>query len=215
MNDGQSSYARDFVAYLKAAVSSRRTNNNVSRGKSKKKSRKSKESKDILPDNNSVPKEKVQPSNWGYMEPIRAIFEALFDIVKPLVGESVLYALLALLILAACYRFGLFSRASDSGHNIGRNSYVQTPGRLVAYDEMWRNEESELWEWLETRLGSDGFGDLSKLGSQRKVYMDKLKDSRMGDREVEAAIRVTQDKLDLLRGLMEKKKQQQQHRAHG
>ena len=30
---------------------------------------------------------------------------------------------------------------------------IPTPQRLAAYEEIWRKEESELWHWLEERVG--------------------------------------------------------------
>lgn len=111
-----------------------------------------------------------------------------------------MYGLLVGLLVASWFGFGLRGNgASELGHwGIG------TPERIAAYEEMWRSEESELWKWLEDRVGMDHLRDAA-VGEER-VVKDKLRDERMAAREVDHAIRVTEERLRVLKGVVEKEK---------
>ena len=98
---------------------------------------------------------------------------------------------------------------------------------MAAYEEMWRTEESALWDWLEERVGMSEAGGIAypakaqlsngdgsrqaKAGKQNilkgKAVKEKLADIKgMGEREVDWAIDTTQEKLEILKGVVEKAK---------
>lgn len=102
--------------------------------------------------------------------------------------------------------------------------------RIAAYEEMWRKEESELWDWLEARVGLDGLAlgenggpaisrDTKKdskvrLKQRQKILGGKdleakLNEERMSEREMEDAIRVTQERLHVLKDVVERRKSKQ------
>lgn len=102
--------------------------------------------------------------------------------------------------------------------------------RIAAYEEMWRKEESELWGWLEARVGLDGLGwgegggpaitrdapnDSKVRLKQRQRILGgkdveaKLNEERMSEREMEDAIRVTQERLHVLKDVVERRKSKQ------
>lgn len=85
-------------------------------------------------------------------------------------------------------------------------AYFGTPDRIAAYEEIWRREESELWEWLEDRVGMDRLRDPTNMPIEARTMQDKLKDERMEDREIDDAIRVTEEKLKVLKATMDKRK---------
>jgi hypothetical protein len=137
------------------------------------------------------------------------------DIVKPLITGNMVYGLLVGLLVAAWFSFG-YSRP-NSGKDIGMGSfYASTPDRIAAYEEMWRGEESDLWAWLEERVGMDkvmmemGRGQVGKTGEdQGKNFEEKLRDERgggMSEREIDTAIRVTEEKLKALKRVVERQK---------
>jgi hypothetical protein len=95
---------------------------------------------------------------------------------------------------------------------------------------MWRKEESELWGWLEARVGLDGLGRGENEGpaisrdapkdskvrlKQRQKILGgkdveaKLNEERMSEREMEDAIRVTQERLHVLKHVVERRKSKQ------
>ena len=204
-NDGQAQYAKDIVASLKVAVSSRRPTAIHSGGKSKKKTRKGKESKSLSKSIDGASDSKTEPANWGLLEPVRSIYEPLMDIVKPLFGGNVTYILFGLLLIASWYRFVIFNRGST--HDLSLGLYSNTPARMAAYEELWRREESDLWDWLEDRVGMERLRDVSQMPIEKRAVGGKLKEQKMGEREVEAAIRVTEEKLQVLKGIVDGRKE--------
>ena len=94
---------------------------------------------------------------------------------------------------------------------------MRTPERIAAYEEMWRKEESELWDWLEDRVGFDDLPfstagavpvNRGKEKSRERDIEERLKDEKMGEREIEDAIKVTQERLDGLKRVVEKRKRE-------
>jgi hypothetical protein len=132
------------------------------------------------------------------------VLEPVVDIVQPLLTGNILYGLLVGLLVASWFRFG-FSGKGSSSRDVGIG-YFGTPERVAAYEEIWRREESELWEWLEDRVGTDRLRDVGKMPIDAQTMQNKLKDERMDAREVDAAIRVTEEKLRVLKASVEKNK---------
>ena len=201
-NDGQVQYTKDVIAALKAAVSSRRgTATVVSSGKGKKKGRKGRESKSINRATDGASDSKPEAENWGLFEPLRGLLGPIVDILKPVLTGNILYGLLVGLLVASWFRFGL-SGKGGSNRDVG---FFGTPERIAAYEEIWRREESELWDWLEERVGMERLRETKNPG-ERKNMGDRLRDERMEVRELDTAIRVTEEKLKVLKGVVEKKK---------
>jgi hypothetical protein len=203
-NDGQVQYAKDIIAALKATVSSRRGTAVTPTGKGKKKGRKGRESKSISKQTDGASDSKPVASNWGLFEPLHGILEPVLDIVRPLLTGNILYGLLVGLLVASWFRFG-FSGKGSSSRDLGMG-FLGTPERVAAYEEIWRREESELWEWLEDRVGMDRLRDAGKMPIEAKMMQSKLNDERMDEREMDAAIRVTEEKLRVLKASVEKNK---------
>lgn len=97
--------------------------------------------------------------------------------------------------------------------------------RMIAYEELWRREESDLWSWLEERVGTDPLsfpvaepdserGSQSggkkqphnrRSGSERDIE-SRLRGEKMTEKQIEDAIRVTHDRLETLQRVVEKQK---------
>lgn len=175
-------------------------------GKKKGKKTKMSQSNAGVVEVNAAPKRPVQKS-WGVLEPVRGILEPIGDIVQPLLTGNVMYGLLVGLLVATWFGFGFTpSRNASYGREVGG---VYRPDRIAAYEEMWRREDSELWDWLEERVGMDRLHNdntgVRKRAMESKTVEENLRTTRMGEREVEEAIRVTEEKLRVLKGVMEKK----------
>ncbi|KAE8443563.1 hypothetical protein EG329_001725 [Mollisiaceae sp. DMI_Dod_QoI] len=203
-NDGQVQYAKDIVASLKAAVSSHRGILAVVTGKGKKKGRKGRQSNSLAKQTDGASETKSTTEDWGLLEPIHGILGPLVDIVKPLLTGNIVYGLLVGLLVASWFGFGFSSKGR--GRNDLGLGYLGTPERVAAYEEIWRREESELWEWLEDRVGADRLRDVGKMPIEAQVIQNKLKDEKMDEREVDAAIKVTEEKLRVLKATVEKLK---------
>lgn len=123
--------------------------------------------------------------------------------MKPLLSGNMVYGLLVGLLVAAWFSFG-YSRGSGGGKDIG--FFVNTPERIAAYEEMWRREESELWSWLEERVGMDRVHMNNPGSDQAKSIEEKLRGEKLSEREMETAIKVTEEKLQALKHVVEKQK---------
>jgi hypothetical protein len=124
-----------------------------------------------------------------------------------MVDSTTIFAALFILMTILWLRQAYFQPHASSG---GRG-VMMTPHKLAAYEEMWRREESGLWNWLEDRVGLDAIGDdVSSKESRhllsRNDMAARVGNEQMSDREVDEAIRVTEEKLSALKAAMEKKK---------
>ncbi|KAL0933240.1 gram domain-containing protein [Colletotrichum truncatum] len=207
-NEGQTAYCKDLFASLKQAVSSKTRTNGAGGGgvKGKRRGKKGK----ATGSSTDVEDEQVRPKNvpkkdWGPLEPVRGILEPILDILKPLMTGNMMYGLLVGLLVATWFGFGLPGRQSSS--NVRMYGY---PDRLAAYDEIWRREESELWDWLEERVGLERLHESSiptrKRAIEPSTVEERLREDRMDERDIEEAIKVTEEKLKVLKGVMDKKK---------
>lgn len=103
------------------------------------------------------------------------------------------------------------SRPSASGSGLG---FAGAPERAAAYEELWRREESELWNWLEDRVGLRDVhapAEMEDLRERQKVLREremgkKLEGEGMRAREVDDAIRVTEERLAAVKSAAEREK---------
>jgi len=200
-NDGQVQYTKDIIFALKTAVSSRR-GTVAPTGKGKKKGRKGRESKSLAKTLDGVSDKKPVQDDWGLFEPLHGILGPILDIIGPLLTGNILYGIFVGLLVASWFRFGFLGRNSGDTSM----SFLGTPQRVAAYEEMWRREESELWAWLEDRVGMERVREVGKMPVEAKMVGDRLRDEKMEEREMDAAIRITEDRLRVLKHTVEKKK---------
>jgi hypothetical protein len=148
-----------------------------------------------------------QSPNWGLFEPIRQILDPISSILGPLITSQVIIIVLGLLL---AYTWLWSPRHSSNISHYGSTS----PERLAAYEEIWRKEESALWDWLEDRVGlNDMYAPPSDRAERQKVLNArgmgrKLEgDDRMTERQVNEAIRTTEEKLAALKDAVRRKNQ--------
>lgn len=160
-----------------------------------------------------------QAGSWGLFEPLHGILGPIATIAKPLWNTNAAILLICILVFMLFFRSP--STPSMLSHDIGCPGYT-LPQRLAAYEEMWRREESELWTWLEERVGMDGMvfptankplesqtrqESNRKLKSQRALA-EKLSDNKMSNREMGHAIRTTRERLDTLEEMLSNRESQ-------
>lgn len=136
---------------------------------------------------------------------MRPLLGPFVDILRPIMTGNVVYGLLVGLLVATWFGFG----RNASGERYGREMGWASPDRHAAYEEMWRREESELWEWLEERVGLERLNGAPPVvgvpPARKKMAMEeKIREDRMSEREIMEAIRVTEEKLKVLKGVVEK-----------
>ncbi|KAK6958006.1 hypothetical protein Daesc_000799 [Daldinia eschscholtzii] len=210
--EGQTQYCKDIFAALKAAVSSAprsaAANGGAAKGKKKRvKGKLHQASKESLTGPSDLAVTKSQ--DWGLFEPLHGILGPVLDILKPVLTGNVVYGLLVGLLVATWFGFGFNGqpRVAPYGRDLG---FVGYPDRIVAYDEIWRREESDLWDWLEDRVGlhrmNEGAMPVRKRVMEPRTVEEKLREERMNEREVEEAIKVTEEKLRVLKSVVDRKK---------
>ncbi|KAK4125979.1 hypothetical protein N657DRAFT_591897 [Parathielavia appendiculata] len=208
-NDGQAQYCKDLFATLRAAVSSRARSGSALNGaavRGKKRSRKSKSALASTPasDAESVVNVSAKQS-WGLFEPVRPILSPVVDTIRSILTGNVVYGLLVGLLVASWFGFGTRQGAPLYTHD---PAYANAPQRLAAYEEMWRREESDLWRWIEERAGLERLGTdppLRKRSVDPRTVEERLREERMDERELREAIRVTEEHLEVLKAVVDKK----------
>lgn len=196
-------YAKDIVVALRSAVSVKEKSKTGLRGKNKGGKRR----KDTMDDSNSFQDNvntaaaaKANEPDWGLLEPLRS----LLGPVAPLLSPTVIIVFLSITIFIMWWR-----TPTRAGSGLGYSG-LPTPQRIAAYEEMWRTEESELWKWLEERVGLDGpapvflsahggDGKSDRLSKQRAKDMEqRLVSEDMSERQMKEAIKVTRERLEAL-----------------
>lgn len=191
---------------LKAAVSKRSAAAAGGKGRKRGKKGKTSQTANVTSDSDEPSKASVK-NNWGVLEPLHDIIGPVLDIGKPLMTGNLLYGLLVGLLVTAWFGFGGNNRpvARPYGSGLGLYGY---PDRLAAYEEMWRREESELWEWLEERVGMERLSSGAPASHPRQKVVEprtmeeKVREDRMDEREVKEAIRITEEKLRVLKSVV-------------
>lgn len=216
--DGQIAFGTDLVQAIKAALAPRaRAAKTGGKGKGKRKKG------DLAGQDESPAAAKSaaappagQSQLSGILEPIGALFEPIVGILKPLLSGNAAFVIAGVLVLLIFFRGT--GRQTSLSDDIGCPGYT-LPQRLAAYEEMWRREESELWSWLEDRVGIDGTvfpvvsrppqSPLRQKVQQLRHDRDlsaKMSEDKMSDREMDAAIQTTRERLDALEGILNKRK---------
>ena len=175
-------------------------------GKGKKKPKRSKALQSVSDaESGKLGKSNSSKHNWGPLEPIRPVLEPCVDILQPVLTGNVMYGLLVGLLVAMWFGYG--SAPSKSNMSFGPDRGYYSPNRLAAYEEMWRRQDSELWDWLEERVGMERLNldqpSKKKRPIEHRTVEDKLREEKMNEREVHEAIRVTEEKLRVLREVVE------------
>ena len=165
----------------------------------------------------------------------------MVDILKPLVSANTVIGFLFFLLLISWFR-GFRARAPGTTKSKGAGAGVgltgiATPERIAAYEEIWRREESELWDWLEERVGMRGMaypgggvgvgvgvegnegvdsgwrekGKGEREGKEREMER-RLREGEMGmgEREVDEAIKVTEERLERLKKVVGRRKMERE-----
>jgi hypothetical protein len=125
--------------------------------------------------------------------------------ISPILTGNVVYGLLVGLLVASWFGFGTRQGAPRYTHD---PAYANYPQRMAAYDEMWRREESELWEWIEERVALERLGTdppVRKRGPDPRTVEERLREERMDEREMKEAIRVTEEHLEVLKKVVDGK----------
>jgi hypothetical protein len=203
------SYATSLTTALRTAVSAKAVPIRVpgKGGKGKKRSK-----ANILDDAPAsvpvpAPATQAKQSNWGMLEPVRGLLGPVADILESIFTPQIVIPLLGALLI-----YSWFFRGASTA--IGPNQWTAAQ-RQVAHDEIWRHEESELWKWLEDRVALDRIQSSVAGGRTQPVNGEQvpLHPANMKEREIDEAIRITEEKLKGLKQKVEKEKSKSRIRS--
>lgn len=158
----------------------------------------------------------TQESSWGLLEPLHGILGPVIDIFSPMISSNMIIGLLLFIMLVNWLRGPKAASSTDLGY-----PGMSTPQRIAAYEEIWRREESDLWDWLEERVSMQGIAypasgnDQEAVAQARRQRESTLKDNgmrkalaavKMSEKEIDHAIRTTEERLDVLKRVVNEKK---------
>jgi hypothetical protein len=136
----------------------------------------------------------AQEPNWGPLDPLRSLLGPVADIIDLVITKQNIILLLFSILL---YNY-FFTRATST---ISPGHHMTSAQRQVAYEEIWRNEEADLWKWLEERVALDRVQGSGAGGRvlQGADIQSRLVANSMRDRQMDEAIRTTEEKLRALK----------------
>ncbi|KAJ5619112.1 hypothetical protein N7510_003096 [Penicillium lagena] len=220
--DGQTTFGNELVKALKMGVVPRgRAAPGRTKGRRKKGDAAAREASTAASLKAAADANAAQAQSWGLLEPVRSILEPFASLFKPLWSGNIAILVIGVLLYMVFFRSP--SGSSMLSHDSGCPGH-SLPQRLAAYEEMWRREESELWTWLEDRVGMDGMvfpnvathrssGSPSGRSYSRFNSADerdltaRLREERVSDREMDHAIRTTRQRLDVLEEMISRNKE--------
>ncbi|KAK5941630.1 hypothetical protein PMZ80_005579 [Knufia obscura] len=211
--DGQQQYGEDLVKTLKGALGRSRAATAGSKvlkgGKKKRKSSKKGTSDSPQPQSR-------KEEDWGVFDVLRPTLGPIVAPVKPFVTMNMIVSILGIMVLWMWFRGSHLPSTALSRGRLDHTTY---------YDDLWRREESDLWDWLQDRAGVDGSMIRDKLQDEpsqgkeskqklkqrqkllkSKDMQTKLREEKRSMKEMEEAVRVTQERLESLQKALERQK---------
>jgi hypothetical protein len=210
-SDGQLTYSTAIANALRTAVSSKSPllkppGGKPSNGKLRKKSKANAGDSTPSPAASDPAAVAKAAKKDGLLEPVRGLLpDMVVDILELLLTTQSIMAMLTVLLV-----YSWFFRSASSG----AVAFGQTPQRAAAYEEIWRTEESELWKWLEERValdrvhaavGGNGYQWQQTRDMKQKLGRGGVAED-MKERQIDEAIRVTEERLAALKGAVNKQK---------
>jgi hypothetical protein len=196
------SYATSLTTALRAAVSAKAAPARIpgKGGKGKKRSKANILDEAPVPVSAPTPTTQAKQSDWGMLDPLRSLLGPVADILEAIFTPQIIIPLLGALLI-----YSWFFRGASTA--VGPNQWSAAQ-RQVAYDEIWRHEETELWNWLEDRVALDRVQSSVAGG---RIVPDNvgeipMQPKNMKERELDEAIRTTEDRLRVLKQKVEKDK---------
>ncbi|KAF3940486.1 hypothetical protein ABW19_dt0206235 [Dactylella cylindrospora] len=209
-NDGQTNYTKDLLNALRREFAAKGKASAAGAGKGKKKRKADREAGEVaFAAAGHAPAANAAASaaqKWGLLAPV-------MEPIASIVGEFGAGIIVAVLVFALWLTI---SRAisGDGGRYDSRGS---RRSEKELFDNMWMREEAGLWEWLEDRsrigdaLGYDERVD-KRYEKEAKGMRDGIRmqsgnlDPSMVQRQVDEAIRVTEERLGVLKRVNEERR---------
>ena len=190
-----------FFKNLVAVKSPTKATKSKSKGKKKKSSADLAGGDSAMDLNKSNVNAQAKGQAGGILGSVQSALGPAGDLIGPLLTPAGILSTLLALVTFLWIRQSFGARATANG--LGLQGYG-TAERLAAYEQLWRREENQLWEWLEDRMRFNEFS----APAQVPHYDDNLMKS-MNERQVDDAIRVTEERLQSLKRKVDRGKAKQ------
>lgn len=204
-NDGQMTYATALSNALRNAVI---TKPGIPKGPGKPGKGKKRSKAQTADDNVPAPipattpaAAQAQQKSWGILDPLRSLLGPVADIIDSILSTQNIIIMLAVLLL-----YSWLFRSPAAGVTHGQMSIAQ---RQLAYEELWRAEEAELWKWLEERVALDRVQSSVASGRMLQGHdiQSKLVAESMRDAQIDEAIKTTEERLSALKHAVKRERE--------
>ena len=161
--------------------------------------------------------ETKKEENWGSFEILRPMLGPVVAPVRPFVSTNIILTIVVIMVLWMWVR-----GPATSSSALSHSAHLE---RLSYYEDIWRREESDLWDWLQERAGVDPAVIRSSLQGQESRYKEskqklkqrqkllkskdlqtRLREEKKSMKEMEEALRVTQERLESLQRTLDRQK---------
>ncbi|EPS42465.1 hypothetical protein H072_3632 [Dactylellina haptotyla CBS 200.50] len=207
-NDGQVGYTKDLLNALKREFAAKKPVAIAGKGRKKRiGSRDNASPTAASPTTPAVSTAASAAQKWGMLAPI-------MDPVTTLVGEfgAGIFVTVVIILLSMS-----LSRAIWGDARGGLDPARLRKGERELLNEMWMREEAGLWDWLEDRAGISEALSFDERVGRRYEREGKGMESQVGrqsggldpgmvGRQVDEAIRVTEERLGVLKRVNEERK---------
>ena len=198
------SYATALSAALRTAVVRNAAPKAIGKGGKGKKRSKTQNTDDMVaaPTPEAAPIPQSKEPSWGPLDPLRSLLPGpVVSIIDVLCTTQNI-----ILILGALLIYAWFFRSPTA--SLGPHGHLSTAQRQVAYEQIWRSEEAELWKWLEERVALDRVHSAVTPGVlQGQELQSRLVAEDLQERQIDEAIKTTEEKLRALKGAVRRDRQ--------
>lgn len=145
----------------------------------------------------------TQMESWGIFSPLKPFLGPIVDILQPLLNGNLGILVIGVLVAILVMR----GKGGPAAIEVRRGG-LSTGMR--GWEQAWQAEEEGLWEWLEDRSGLGGIGDLGRerrmQGFEKVLRGQRRVGEGMKAREMEEAIGIMEERLKVLRRVVEGRK---------
>jgi hypothetical protein len=196
---GQTAYNKTLLAALRREIAPKRAAPPSKPGKNGKSKKRRDTSARGTPPPAAAPPPAPVSNSWGVLEPLKPVLGPVVDVLKPFIPAN-----FALVVVTVLVTWIVATRLRPP--QVAQTPALAIPGGQERYwDEKWRAEEEGLWEWLEDRVGLDTVPQARQRGFEKSVR-EKTAGKVMKQRQMEEAIGVLKERLELMEKVMEKEK---------
>lgn len=206
-SDGQIAFNKSLLSSLRREIIPKRAAGKGGKGKKNRRDTDARTRGGRAVGASSVVAVTPGPESWGLFEFLRPYLGPIGDILGPMLPAN-----FGIMVMAVLVTWFIATRFRSPAAN---NGQMTATGRYPPYynlEDMWKNQEERMWDWIEDRVGMDGVPGLqysNREGKRREFerkYAAKAAGKGIKSRQVDEAIAVMEERLESLKRLVDKDK---------